>query len=212
MVIQNVLSEDSDQTAQMCREIWIFAGCTCLKVCFLKLRLIFYTLPHNSGGVLLLHVGCPCVCLSACPSIHLLYICWYFCFQMIAWVNVNGFSPNLVCSLILWRSGFGLLMGKFHQFLTVICSWHVHYFHFKMITSKNQWIFTKLWFVHWYSGDLVWDRLWANFIYFWQLSASDTSVFWFLDDNLSKCQWIFTSLAMCIGIMEVSFGIANGQI
>ena len=30
----------------------------------------------------------------------------------------NGFSPNLVCALILWRSGLGLLMGKFHQILT----------------------------------------------------------------------------------------------
>ena len=30
----------------------------------------------------------------------------------------NGFPPNLVCALILWRSGLGLLMGKFHQILT----------------------------------------------------------------------------------------------
>ena len=27
--------------------------------------------------------------------------------------SVNGFSPNLVCALILCRSGLGLLMGKF---------------------------------------------------------------------------------------------------
>ena len=33
--------------------------------------------------------------------------------------NVNGFSPNLGCALILWRSGLGLVMGKFCQFLTV---------------------------------------------------------------------------------------------
>ena len=37
----------------------------------------------------------------------------YFCFWMITWVNINGFSPNLVCALILWRSGLRLLMGKF---------------------------------------------------------------------------------------------------
>ena len=30
---------------------------------------------------------------------------------------MNGFSPNLVCALILWRSGLGLLMGKFLQIL-----------------------------------------------------------------------------------------------
>ena len=32
------------------------------------------------------------------------------------------------------------------------------------------------------------------------------------DDNLSKLQWIFTKLGMCIDIVEIWFGIANGQI
>ena len=44
--------------------------------------------------------------------------CPYFRFRTITWVNNKRFSPNLVCALILWRSGFGLLMCKFHQFLT----------------------------------------------------------------------------------------------
>ena len=34
----------------------------------------------------------------------------------------------------------------------------------------------------------------------------------FPDDNLSKHQWIFTKLGMCIDIVEILFGIANGQI
>ena len=34
----------------------------------------------------------------------------------------------------------------------------------------------------------------------------------FPDDNLSKHQWIFTKLPMCIDIVEIWFGIANGQI
>ena len=33
----------------------------------------------------------------------------------------------------------------------------------------------------------------------------------FLDDNLSKRQWIFTKLGMCIYIVEIWFRIANGQ-
>ena len=45
-----------------------------------------------------------------------------------------------------------------------------------------------------------------------ELSAPDTSIFSFLDDNLSKCQWIFTKLGICIDIVEIWFGIANGQI
>ena len=36
--------------------------------------------------------------------------------------------------------------------------------------------------------------------------------FSFPDDNLSKHQWIFTKLGMCIDIMDIWFEIANGQI
>ena len=36
--------------------------------------------------------------------------------------------------------------------------------------------------------------------------------FSFPDDNLIKHQWIFTKHGMCIDIMEIWFGIANGQI
>ena len=38
------------------------------------------------------------------------------------------------------------------------------------------------------------------------------SVFSFQDDNLSKYQWVFAKLGMCIDIVEIWFGIANGQI
>ena len=41
-------------------------------------------------------------------------------------VNFNGFSLNLVCASILRRSGLGLFMVKFCQFLTVIFLRHVH--------------------------------------------------------------------------------------
>ena len=45
-----------------------------------------------------------------------------------------------------------------------------------------------------------------------ELSARDTPIFLFPDDNFSKHQWIFTRLGMCIDILEIWFGIANGQI
>ena len=45
-----------------------------------------------------------------------------------------------------------------------------------------------------------------------ELSARDMPIFPFLDDNLSKHQLIFTKLGMCIDIVEIWFGIANGQI
>ena len=38
------------------------------------------------------------------------------------------------------------------------------------------------------------------------------SVFSFLDDNMSKYQWIFTKFGMCIDIVEIWFAIADRQI
>ena len=45
-----------------------------------------------------------------------------------------------------------------------------------------------------------------------ELSARDTPIFLFLDDNLSICQGILIKLGTCIEIRESWFGIANGQI
>ena len=56
---------------------------------------------------------------SYLPALH-----QYFSFRTITLVNLNGFSPNLICALILWRSALRLLSGKFRQFLTVICLLH----------------------------------------------------------------------------------------
>ena len=50
-----------------------------------------------------------------CPSIRLSIFYLDKC-QLI--------SPNLVCALILWRSGLGLLMCKFRQFLTELSAHH----------------------------------------------------------------------------------------
>ena len=53
-----------------------------------------------------------------------------FRFRMITWVNINGFSPNFLCALILWRSGWGLLMGKFRQIFTELSTRDTHIFSF----------------------------------------------------------------------------------
>ena len=45
-----------------------------------------------------------------------------------------------------------------------------------------------------------------------ELSAHDTLVVLFPDDILSKYQWIFTKLVICIDIVEICFLIANWQI
>ena len=45
-----------------------------------------------------------------------------------------------------------------------------------------------------------------------ELSVHNTTIFWFLDINFSKGQWIFMKLGMCIDIVEICLGIANVQI
>ena len=92
---------------------------------------------HDKGRVLSFHIFIPRLTIVAgimvslwmfvCPSIRLsvshtpirpsVYPS-VFHFQMITWININGFSPNLVCALILWRSGLGLLVDKFCKILT----------------------------------------------------------------------------------------------
>ena len=58
---------------------------------------------------------------------------------------MNGFSPNVLCALILLRSGLGLLMGKFHHFLTELSVWYTSIFLFQNDKlSRYQRIFTKL--------------------------------------------------------------------
>ena len=48
--------------------------------------------------------------------------------------------------------------------------------------------------------------------FFTELSARDTPIFSFPDDNLCKHLWIFIKLGMRIDIVEIWFGIANGKI
>ena len=38
------------------------------------------------------------------------------------------------------------------------------------------------------------------------------SIFSFLDNKLSKYQWIFTKLGMCVAIVKIYIGVANGRI
>ena len=64
--------------------------------------------------------------LSVRPSVRLSV----FHFQMITLVNINELSPNLVCDLILWRSGLELLMGKFYE----LCAGDMPIFSFSNLT------------------------------------------------------------------------------
>ena len=45
-----------------------------------------------------------------------------------------------------------------------------------------------------------------------ELSARDMSEFSFPDDNCSKFQLIFIKLSVCIDIVKIWLGIADGQI
>ena len=137
---------------------------------------LYYTLPLYSGGVLWFHIGRPCVRPSVCPSVVGPSV---FCFRMITWVNINGFSPNLVCALILWRSGLGSLMGEFRYLPKTR-----PYFRFQMITWVN---------VNGFSPNLVCALiLWRSGLglligkfrqILTELSTWDMPIFSFPDDN-----------------------------
>ena len=159
----------------------------------------------------------------------------YFHFRMITSVNIIGFLPNFVCALILWRSGLGLLMGKFLQFLTELSARDTSVLSFQDDNfTKYQWIFTKL-------GmcidivDICFRIAYGRILSIFDILLSHTivagyygimlavhpsvcqsyvpqSIFSVPDDNLSKSQWIFTKLNVCIDIVEIWFGIVNGQI
>ena len=105
--------------------------------------------------------------------------CFFFHFRMIILVNVNGFSPNVVCALIFWRSAFGLLISEFRQLLATR-----PYFHIWTITLVN---------INGFSPNLVcalilWTtafRLLMNEFrpFLTELSARNASVFYFQDNN-----------------------------
>ena len=67
------------------------------------------------------------------------------------------------------------------------------------------------------SGGVLWFQFPDNVLmgkfhqFLTELSAHHSSIFWFPDDSLSKYQWIFMNLGMCNDIVEIWFGIANGQ-
>ena len=78
--------------------------------------------------------------------------------------------------------------------------------------SKHQWIFTKLAFVCalilWRSGlGLLMCKFRQIFT---ELPARDRPTFSFTDDNLSKRQWIFTKLDMCI-LWRSGLGLLMGK-
>ena len=77
-------------------------------------------------------------------SVRLSVVHPFIHFRMITWVNINGFPPNLICALILWRSGLGLLMGKFRQIWKAFSALDTPIFSFLDDNFKHQWIFTKL--------------------------------------------------------------------
>ena len=86
-----------------------------------------------------------CVSAVCMSSVHL-----YFPFWTITCVNVNGISPNLVCAVILWKSDLGLLMGKFHQFLTQLsaCKRSVFSFPDEIFSKYIHLDFHQTWCVH----------------------------------------------------------------
>ena len=73
----------------------------------------------------------------ALPGLLSYLFFFFFFFFFFLSKCIDGFSPNLVCASILWRSALGLLMGKFRQFLTGLSAHDTSVFWFQKITSVN---------------------------------------------------------------------------
>ena len=105
----------------------------------------------------------------------------YFHFPMITLVNINGFSLNLVCALILWRSALGLLIGKFGQFLTELAARDTSKFLFLVNFTKNSFSPNLCALILWTS---TLGLLMVEFcIFLTELSACNTSIFYFQDNT-----------------------------
>ena len=61
----------------------------------------FYTLPHNSDGVLWYQVGCPCV-RSICPSVWTSVVCLFVCPFIHIFVSDDNLSK---CKWIFTKLG-----------------------------------------------------------------------------------------------------------
>ena len=112
-------------------------------ICSLIQQGPFYTSSYDYGFTL-------AVCVAVRPSVCRTPARPYFLLRVITWVNINGFSPQLVWALILWRSNFGLLTGKFCR-IWQICPRHARIF----VSGDNLSMdFHEACHVHWYCGDL----------------------------------------------------------
>ena len=71
------------------------------------------------------------VYLSVCPSVVCLSVRCLFPDDITS-VNIEGFS----CALILWKFGFGLLMGKFRKILTELSACIVGYYSLTLLFNS----------------------------------------------------------------------------
>ena len=99
-------------------------------------------------------------------------------------------------------------MGKFGQCLTVFCQQHDNG-GVLQFGGEGGTFYTP----PQDSGEVLWFQVGRPCLCLSVVRLSvRPPVFGFRGDNLSKRQWIFTKLGMCIDIVEIWFGIANGQI
>ena len=118
-------------------------------------------------------VGYYSFALDVCTSVPLSSVSPYFRFPIIPWVSINGFSPNLVCALILWRSGLGLLMAKFRQFWSIrpshdsggVLSFHVFILFYRIGHNERKYTFGHVHPVNAHSGPL-WKHAYSKILKF----------------------------------------------
>ena len=97
--------------------------------------------------------------------------------------------------------------------LSIHLSYGSPYFHFSDNNlSECKWIFTRFGIcalILWRSGlGLLRGK---SHLFLTELSAYNMSIFLFSNDNLSKCQWIFTNLVCALILLRSGSGLPMGK-
>ena len=117
-----------------------------------------------------------------------LYSYWFVFFDRVTAVFYLEFLTKLVFEIATTSS-----VGFYWKFPKPVISKQVH-MHLDFYTPPHN------------SGGVLWSHVGRPCV------VRPSVRFSFPDDNLSKHQWIFTKLGMCIDIVEIWFVIATGQI
>ena len=174
-----------------------------LDIVFRQIFITFYTPPQDSDWVLWFHFGSLCVCPPVHPSVIPPSVCSLFLDDNLSNHQSILTKPNMCIDIVGWHWKWATYIIFWQSYNDEILSFHVFisYCEFKKDQLKNV-------------GGVVHTRhlflTLSDLVNFWQSYLPATHPY-FCFQTITY-QQIFTKLSMCIVIVDIRLGIANGQI